>query len=232
LKISTCSALLLGLLVLGTSVVAAATLDRAGLWQPSDMYSTPEPGGVRALINDGSFEQGPPPASAWTETSDWPCEWIGDWSSAWYVSSWDGYIDYWAGGYCYDENSGLNQPTTSSVRQSIFIPAGNAILSFYYVSFRVDGDDDPPDGDRAYVSVDGVVVWELPFLQATNTYPNWYGPVLVDLGAWQGQTVELELGGVSEGTGTGNLRFDFFELLPGGGTPVERASWGRVKSLY
>jgi len=223
---------ILGLLVLWGNAASAASLDRAGVWQPTEFHAVTPPGGDREMINDGSFEFGPPPASAWTEVSDWPCEWIGDHSSAWYLSSWDGYLDYWAGGYCYDEGSGMNQPTTSSVTQSILIPAGQAILSFYYASYRVDADDDPVDGDRAYVSINGIEVWALPFIQANNSYPYWIGPVLVDVGAWQDQTVALQFGGISEGTATGNLRFDFIELLPGGSTPAENTSWGRVKTLF
>ncbi len=232
MKLTSCITLILGLVILGAGPASGATLDRSGTWQPSVQVDSPSPGGVRDLINDGSFELGPPPASAWTEVSSWPCEWIGDHSGSWYVSSYDGFQDYWAGGYCYDENSGLNQATTSSVTQAVFIQPGYAILSFYYIAFRVDADDDPPDEDHAYVAVNGSEVWALPFVQATNTYPDWAGPVLLDLGLYAGQEIALEFGGVSAGTATGNLRFDYIELLPGGGTPAEATSWGRVKSLY
>lgn len=58
-----------------------------------------------ALINDGSFEYGPPPGSAWTETSSTACEWIGDWrvASCAYqgvtaVGSMDAAFIHWPGG--------------------------------------------------------------------------------------------------------------------------------------
>ena len=52
------------------------------------------------LVNDGSFEKGPPPASAWTETTGNLCEWIGDWSAVWGAAAYDGVNDYWGAGYC------------------------------------------------------------------------------------------------------------------------------------
>jgi hypothetical protein len=217
-------------LLVGTA--AGATLDRAGLWTP-----TPVPGRSaaaptsRSLVNDGSFELGPPPASAWTEVSVPACEWIGDFSSAWYVSAYDGSNDYWAGGYCTDENTGDFLPATSSVTQSVAVTASESTLSFHFISFRLDADDEPADGDRAYVAVNGVEVWSSPFLQANNTYPDWTGPITVDLSAYAGQTVALTFGGVSVGTATGNARFDYVEFVPGQ-TPTTAASWSTFKSLY
>ena len=157
-----------------------------------------------ALINDGSFENGPPPGSAWTEVTDQPCEWIGDWSSVWGVPAFDGLYDYWAGGYC----GGI--PTTSHVSQaSIVVPAGSATLSFWYISYRPDADD---GGDYAYISVNGTTVWTLDLIQANDTYPNFVNAT-VDLSAYAGQNVTLEFGAVSGGASTGNIRFDFIEWL-------------------
>lgn len=182
-------------------------------------------------LPDGSFEQGPPPASGWTEVSDHTCEWIGDHSGTWYVSAYDGTQDFWAAGYCLDDVSGQNEPVSTSVSQTLVVPADSTLLSFYYIAFRTAADDMPADGDHAYVAVDGAEVWTLPLTSDSNTYPSWVGPVLVDLAAWGGQSVTLSLGGVSVGAETGNLRFDLltFEDSP---TPVEGASWGAVKALY
>jgi uncharacterized repeat protein (TIGR01451 family) len=157
-----------------------------------------------ALINDGSFENGPPPGSAWTEVSDQPCEWIGDWSSVWGVAAFDGIYDYWAGGYC----GGI--PTTSHVSQAISVPAGNPTLSFWYLAYRPDPDDANPD--YAYISVDGTNVWTLDLIQANNSYPNWVN-VTLDLSAYAGQDVTLAFGAVSAGSNTGNIRFDYIEWL-------------------
>jgi hypothetical protein len=230
LKSATCLALLLAACFVATTA-SAGTLDRAGTWNPGVYYPDLSPNGPRALINDGSFELGPPPASAWTEVANYPCEWIGDFSSAWYVSSWDGYFDFWAGGYCYDDVSGLNQPSTASVTQSVAVPAGNTLLSFYYVSYRVDPDDEPLDGDKAYAAINGTEIWALPLTQANNTYPSWTGPILVDISAWAGQTVDLTFGGASFGTATGNLRVDYIEFVPGP-TPIEETTWGELKHQY
>lgn len=182
-------------------------------------------------LPDGSFEQGPPPASGWTEASDHSCEWIGDHSGTWYVSAYDGTQDFWAAGYCLDDVSGENVPVSTSVSQSLTVPADSSVLSFYYIAFRTAGDDVPADGDRAYIAVNGAEVWTLPLTSDNNTYPSWVGPVTVDLAAWGGQAVTLSLGGVSVGADTGNLRFDLLTFEPSS-TPVEGASWGALKALY
>lgn len=210
-------------------VASAASLDKSGAWVPPDAYIVTPPGGVRALINDGSFELGPPPGSAWTEVSDQACEWIGDWYSAWGVPALDGTYDYWAGGYCIV--GGLYMPTTSSVTQTVLVPVASPTLSFYYLAYRPDADDVPLDGDHGYVSVNGVEKWSLPFINANNTYPNWAGPVAVDLTAYAGQNITLALGSVSAGSYTGNVRFDYIEFV-GGPVPAEPVTWGQVKSIY
>jgi hypothetical protein len=161
--------------------------------------------GIDVLVNDGSFENGPPPASAWTEVSDSPCEWIGDWSGAWGVGAFDGIYDFWGGGYC------NNVPTTTSVSQSITVPATDNTLSFWYISFRPSAED--PDPDYAQVAVNGTPVWTLDFLQANDTYPNWVN-VMLDLSAYAGQLVDLEFAGISNGALTGNIRFDYIEWVP------------------
>lgn len=184
-----------------------------------------------ALIHDGSFELGPPPASAWTELNNSECERIGEFSGEWYVSAYDGMYDYWAGGYCIDPGTGARFPVISSVTQTVTVPADSAMVSFHYIAFRPDPDDIPPDGDRAYLAINGVEVWTLEFIQANNTYPDWIGPVTVDLTAYAGQSVELTFGGIPVGDATGNARFDYIEFIYSP-TPVQTGTWGRVKSLY
>ena len=157
------------------------------------------------LLNDGSFENGAPPASSWTETTDNACEWIGDWSSVWAAAAFDGIYDFWGGGYC----SGA--PSTDSVEQSITVAPGGQ-LSFWYLAYRVDPDD--PSVDTAYISVDGTTVWTLDLTTANNTFPNWV-KATADLSAYEGQTVVLKLGVNSFGSQTGNIRFDFLEWSTG-----------------
>jgi hypothetical protein len=221
----------LAILAITAAVSASASLDRAGTWTPIELQPpVPAPGIGGYLINDGSFELGPPPASAWTEVSDPPCERIGDFSGIWYVSAFDGTQDYWAGGYC-DGGSG-NVPVTSSVTQTITMPPNATFwLNFTYIALRPDADDAPDDGDRAYVTVNGVEVWSLPLVRANDTYPDWSELVVIDMSAYRDQKVSLSFGGVSVGDVTGNLRFDYIGIIADLG-PVEPSTWGALKALY
>jgi hypothetical protein len=231
-RCTTCLALILAAGLLVTSGARAASVDKDGSWSSDVFYEVGAIAGTRTLINDGSFEQGPPPASAWTEVNDSWCERIGDFSGAWYVSAYDGTYDFWAGGYCMNDSTGLNVAVTASVTQDLLVPAGNATLSFYYIAFRPDADDDPADGDRGYVAVNGVEVWTLPLVRANNTYPSWVGPITVDLCAYEGQIVSLSFGGISVGDVTGNARFDYIELIESGPSPAGSPTWGTLKALY
>jgi hypothetical protein len=163
------------------------------------------------LVNDGSFENGPPPASAWTETTNNACEWIDDWSGVWGAAAYDGTYDYWGGGYC----SGV--PSTDSVEQTITVPA-SGLLSFWYMTYRPDSDDAAVD--TAYASIDGTVIWSLDLIQTNNTYPNWVNAT-VDLSAYAGQSVNLKFGANSFGDLTGNIRFDFVEFAAGCDNPSD-----------
>lgn len=230
MRIATCMTLVFAVATTWACVALGSSLDREGTWVPSASHAPIQPANTLALINDGSFELGPPPASAWTETSGPACERIGDWSGQWYVSAYDGTNDYWAGGYC-DDGTGATAPVTSSVTQDMAVVPGNAMLTFYYVALRPDLDDVPPDGDHAYAAVNGTEVWSLPLTQASNTYPSWAGPVSIDLSAYAGQTIALSFGGVGVGTATGNARIDLIEFTTSP-TPARNDSWGSVKFLY
>jgi len=217
--------------LLAAGAATGATLDRAGVWAPPALV--PDAGTAaadRSLVPDGSFEQGPPPASAWAETAAGGCEWIGDNSGAWYVSAFDGVNDVWLGGYC-DDGAGGYGPTSTTITQDVAVPAGDPVLSFRYLALRVDQDDEPADGDRAYVTVDGVEVWSFPFVSAGNTYPDWTGPVEIDLSAWAGRTVPLAFVGIGVGEATGNARFDYVGIGDGA-TPAERSTWSALKASY
>ncbi|HNU05905.1 MAG TPA: hypothetical protein PKL67_17340, partial [Anaerolineae bacterium] len=185
------------------ATVGSQTLSAAGSFASGMQPVAPVSRGVEALVNDGSFENGPPPASGWTEVTNSTCEWIGDWSGVWGAAAYDGSMDFWGAGYC----GGV--AATSSVDQMVAVPAGGATLSFWYMSYRPDPDDAALD--YAYVEVNGTQVWSLDLIQANDTYPNWVNAT-VDLSAYAGQNVSLELGAVSQGTDTGNIRFDYIEL--------------------
>ena len=185
------------------ATVGSQTLSAAGSFASGMQPVAPVSRGVEALVNDGSFENGPPPASGWTEVTNSTCEWIGDWSGVWGAAAYDGSMDFWGAGYC----GGV--AATSSVDQMVAVPAGGATLSFWYMSYRPDPDDAALD--YAYVEVNGTQVWSLDLIQANDTYPNWVNAT-VDLSAYAGQNVSLELGAVSQGTDTGNIRFDYVEL--------------------
>jgi hypothetical protein len=166
--------------------------------------------GAPNAVADGSFEEGPPPDSAWSEiTNNTDCTQIGDWMDAWEAPSYHGVFDFWAGGRC----NGVI--TTNSVSQTITIPVTSTTLSFQYMTFRLSPDDPIPD-DYGYVTVDGNQVWQLDLTQANNTRPNWV-EVTVDLAAYAGQTVSLQIGVQNTGDNNGNLRVDYVKML--GGNP-------------
>jgi hypothetical protein len=166
--------------------------------------------GIPNAVADGSFEDGPPPDSAWTEvTNNTDCTQIGDWMDTWEAPSYHGVFDFWAGGRCNDVI------TTNSVSQTITIPVTSTTLSFQYMTFRQSPDDPIPD-DYGYVTVNGSQVWQLDLTQANNTRPNWV-EVAVDLSAYAGQTVSLRLGVQNTGDNNGNMRVDYVKML--GGNP-------------
>jgi hypothetical protein len=179
------------------------TLSASGPYAHGMKAVAPAFRGGEALVNDGSFENGPPPGSAWTETTNSSCEWIGDFSGIWGVAAYDGTMDFWGAGYCGSD------PVTSSVEQVVPVPAVDTTLSFWIISYRPDADDTALD--YAYVEVNGTQEWSYDLVQANDTYPNWVN-VTVDLSAYAGQNVTLELGAVSAGTETGNIRFDYVEF--------------------
>ncbi len=159
------------------------------------------------LVNDGSFENGPPPSSAWEEHSNTECEWIG--SHSWNgVGPYHGQNDFWAGGYCQEGNQLYAASTW--VRQLLYVPTTDPTLYFHYLLYRPDSDDTSPE-DYAYVQVNGVQVWRKNFIQANNTYPSWVAAQM-DLSAYAGQIIELKLGAYSKGELTGNIRYDYIQL--------------------
>ncbi len=173
-----------------------------------------------ALVNDGSFESGPPPASAWTEWIDTGCESIMDPGGPWGIPADDGTYAFWAGGYC-------GSPNTGYVEQRISIPTDATLLKFKTVFYRVDADD-PPDNDQFIVSIDGIPVFSRDMITASNTFPNWVRQE-VDISAYAGQTVNLRFEGVSKGSSTGNVLVEHIEtcsLDPGEKPATERIVLG------
>lgn len=166
----------------------------------------PEPTG---LVRDGSFENGPPPASAWEEHSNTACEWIGNYPSVWDdVTAYHGQNYFWGGGYC--KEGEVWRPASTYVRQLAYVPKADATLYFHYLLQRVN-DDDPTPEDFAYVTINGKRVWRKDLIQANNTRPLWR-PAQIDLSAYAGQIVDLRLGVISEGDLTGNILFDYIQL--------------------
>ncbi|MCP4667785.1 MAG: hypothetical protein GY849_15635, partial [Deltaproteobacteria bacterium] len=169
------------------------------------------PGGGCTDVNDGSFENGPPAASAWTEWTSTACEWITDPSSAWGISAYDGTYAFWAGGYC----SGT--PNSGYVQQSISVPAGATNLKFW-TNFNRTSADDASANDYFYVKINGAAVFTRPMTQANNTFPNWTRQS-VNISAYAGTTVTLRFEGVSVGDGvadfTGNVLVDDVTICTG-----------------
>lgn len=156
-------------------------------------------GGDCTLINDGSFENGPPPASAWTEWSSSGIEWIVDPTGAWGIPANDGTYAFWGGGY----SSG---PNSNYVEQSISIP-GNAItLNFMANFYRPDADD--VSMDYFYVKINGATIFTRELIQANDTYPSW-AEQSINISAYAGQTVTLRFEVTSAGDLTGNVLVDY-----------------------
>jgi hypothetical protein len=164
--------------------------------------------GLPNAVEDSSFEEGPPPDSGWTEiTSNSDCTQIGDWMDTWTAPSYHGVFDFWAGGRCNDII------TSNSVSQTVTIPVTSTTLSFQYMTFRQAPDDPVPD-DHGYVNVNGNQVWQLELTQANNSRPNWV-EVVIDLSAYAGQTVSLQLGVENIGANNGNMRIDYVKMVGG-----------------
>jgi uncharacterized repeat protein (TIGR01451 family) len=147
---------------------------------------------------DGSFENGPPPASAWTEWANNSCEWIVDASTAWGIPSYDGSFAYWGGGYC-----GLDA-STDYVEQEVSL-TGSCQLSFAANYYRPDPDD--ASLDQLYIDIDGSEVWAKDLIIANDTYPNWTVEGPIALGTFDGESVMLRIG-VDSFDSTGNVLVD------------------------
>lgn len=160
------------------------------------------------LINDGSFENGPPPASAWTEWADNSCEWITDPSGPWGISAYQGTYAYWACGYC-------GPPSSDYVQQTISVPSDAAQLKFMANYYRVDSDD-PSAPDYLYVKINGTTVFTKELKQANNTYPSWTEET-VNISSYAGQGITLRFEGSGAGSLTGNVLVDYIRTCAGAG---------------
>jgi subtilisin family serine protease len=174
-------------------------------------------------INDGTFENGPPTASAWTEWRD-PDDSsrIVDPSNYFYCSgasvySFDGTYSWWGGGYTGDL---YDIPVSNYVEQEITFPNGATQLRFYTVFFRQDEDDPSPD-DVFYVTISGETVFSKNMIQANETCPDWVEQTIEDISAYAGQTVTLRFGAQSgDSTYTGNVLVDYIRVcITEGGAP-------------
>lgn len=169
------------------------------------------------LINDGSFENGPPAASAWTEWKD-PAgtSRIVDPSSEWSVSvdSYDGTYSWWGGGYTGAQN---DIPVSNYVEQEITIPDDATQLRFYMISHRPDPDD-PTPADFFYVSINSTTtLFTLELVQA-NDSPGCpdaceWEEKTVDISDYAGQTVTLRFEVQSDSSDdTGNVLVDYIRV--------------------
>lgn len=158
-------------------------------------------------IQDFSFEQGPPPASGWTTTSNNTCAVIGDHSGAsWGIpTAHHGVNSFWAGGYC-------STPNSNSVSQNIVVPTGSGQqqMTFWLVSYRPSADDPSPD-DVFRVTVNNNIIYSRYMTRNNDTYPNWV-QVTLNLASYAGSTVQLKFSNVSVGSLTGNVLVDEIRL--------------------
>jgi hypothetical protein len=174
--------------------------------------------GAGIAVSDGSFEQGPPPGSEWSEVINTPTNCpsgIEDWSfpEALDAPAVDGVMTYWAGGYCPGPtNVGAVE---GWVEQDVAVPSSTPILIFWYAAFR----DDPAESagsDVAFIDVGGNEQWSLDVSTAANDTNDGDGtrcfvPARIDLSAFAGQVVELRVGLDSDLSElVGNVFFDDF----------------------
>lgn len=151
-------------------------------------------------ILDAGFENGPPPASSWTEYTNTTCEWIMDITGVWGMPAHTGTYCWWGGGFC------GGGPNSNHVEQSVHIPADAVELHFFTCFYRPDPDDPTPD-DIFRVTVNGTPLLTTNLVRAADTYPNW-SEQAVNVAAYANQTVTLRLEVVSAGTSTGNVLVD------------------------
>jgi hypothetical protein len=152
------------------------------------------------LVPDGGFENGPPPASLWTETTSTTCEWILDPTGVWGIPAPSGIYAFWAGGYC-------GVPNTDLVSQSVAVPAGNRVIAAMQTVFYRPDVDDPEAPDYFLIRANSTIVGGRPMIQANDTYPN-VAPFYANLSSFAGQTVNLQIIGFSSGNLTGNVLVD------------------------
>jgi hypothetical protein len=152
------------------------------------------------LVPDGGFENGPPPASLWTETTSTTCEWILDPTAVWGIPAPTGVYAFWAGGYC-------GVPNTDLVSQSVAVPSGTRVIAALQTVFYRPDMDDPTAPDYFLIRANSTIVGGRPMIQANDTYPA-VAPFYANLSSFAGTTVNLQIIGFSSGDLTGNVLVD------------------------
>lgn len=188
----------------------AITKPRVNLGNAVD--ALPGSGPTPTSISDGDFENGPPPASDWTELNSGYNR-ILDPTSGWGISAHGGTYAWWGGGYYYGAIE------SNSITQTVSIPStGGNTLQFYANFYRVDADDPTPD-DIFRVKINGTTVYSKNLTSGNETYPSWE-KIQVDIGSYAGQSVTLMFGVTSIGSATGNVLIDDVSIPGGGGAAI------------
>jgi hypothetical protein len=126
---------------------------------------------VRQLLPNGDFEQG---SAIWSTQGVWVAfdNYTRDaHSGTWYVE-----LEDWINGF-------------AAISQQVTVPRGSPMLQFWVAtnSSSVCGDD------YFQVFVGGQLVMQITLCESTN---RWYEMQSVDVSKWEGQTVDITLGGV------------------------------------
>jgi hypothetical protein len=180
-------------------------------------------------LPDGSFENGQPPASEWVQVINTPtlCPTaINDWEEIWGLAAPHGSLDFYLAGFCgtidTPDSDPDKKPIVNSVSQLVTVPSTNAVLKFWFASYRKDVDD-VANSDLARVKANDTTIWSYDGSSASsNTYSGSSGGFVeksVDLCAYAGENVILTISNKSTDSDgserVANFRFDHFRWADG-----------------
>lgn len=156
-------------------------------------------------------------------TNDWEIEstfsamgWTAAYNNTFNASPNGCTLSFWTGGYFFGGNNDNRMVSIGTTE--VTVPANAGLLSFEYLSALLDvaGNDQL---DYSYIKINGTTVFTKVHNEANNT--NGYVDATIDVSAFAGQTITLEVGNVLTDNDNfqGNVVFACFEFLCSECTP-------------